>query len=81
MIDMLGDKLRDSHWTVVYKSLICIHTLMRDGSSENVFNYLTQCHAFLNVTGFRPKPNSSGILFSHSLYKIALTYYFRYAPI
>lgn len=61
MIDLLGNRLNDSNWDVVFKTLIVLHCIIRDGCSENVLGYLSQCPEVLNVSSFRPKAGSSGM--------------------
>ncbi|KAI9296776.1 ANTH-domain-containing protein [Neoconidiobolus thromboides FSU 785] len=60
MLDLLGDRLRDNNWDVVYKTLIVIHTIMRDGCPENVFDYLIRARSLLDTSSFRPKNSNIG---------------------
>ncbi|KAJ9060705.1 hypothetical protein DSO57_1028084 [Entomophthora muscae] len=62
MLDMLADRLHDSNWDVVFKALIVVHCVMRDGCPANVFGYLAHNPGMLHVVSFRPKPGSAGML-------------------
>ncbi|CAJ0749556.1 21921_t:CDS:2 [Entrophospora sp. SA101] len=51
----LDHRLRENSWTIVFKSLIVIHILMRKGAGDQVLNYLVRRPSILNVSGFRDK--------------------------
>ncbi|BGP16933.1 hypothetical protein JCM10213_007379 [Rhodosporidiobolus nylandii] len=51
IIRALGVRLRDPNSTVVFKSLITLHTIMRSGSLDAVFSYLSSSSLSLSLSG------------------------------
>ncbi|CAL9737009.1 clathrin coat assembly protein AP180A [Monosporozyma servazzii] len=52
IMDALSHRVNDTAWTVVYKSLIVLHLLIRDGEKDVTLNYLCQSYhmdQFFNV--------------------------------
>ncbi len=45
-------RLRDSTWTVVFKSLITVHLMIREGSSDVTLAYLAKHRNMLAVSMF-----------------------------
>ncbi|GAA6002979.1 hypothetical protein JCM10207_001927 [Rhodosporidiobolus poonsookiae] len=50
IIRTLATRLRDSNPTVVFKSLIVLHTIMRSGALEPVFSYLSSSSTGLSLS-------------------------------
>jgi hypothetical protein len=48
----LQNRLRDSTWTVVFKSLITVHLMMREGSPDVTLAYLAKHRNMLAVSMF-----------------------------
>lgn len=46
----LSFRLRDSTWTVVFKSLITIHLMIREGSPDATLSYLSHHTSLLTIT-------------------------------
>ncbi|ROT39917.1 ANTH-domain-containing protein [Sodiomyces alkalinus F11] len=46
----LSNRLRDSTWTVVFKSLITIHLMIREGSPDATLAYLSHHTSLLTIT-------------------------------
>ncbi|GAA5891641.1 hypothetical protein JCM6882_006154 [Rhodosporidiobolus microsporus] len=46
----LGARMRDSNTTVVFKSLIVLHTMMRSGALDPVFSYLSSSSMALSLS-------------------------------
>ncbi|CAJ0871331.1 5146_t:CDS:10, partial [Entrophospora sp. SA101] len=49
----LEHRLRENSWTIVFKSLIVIHILMRKGVDGQVLSYLVRKPNILNLSGFK----------------------------
>ncbi|KAI9141513.1 ANTH domain-containing protein [Paraphysoderma sedebokerense] len=59
---LLGGRLRDSSWNVVFKTLIITHILLDQGSPNRLIGYLASTPSLLNLSSFRDKSgNSLGI--------------------
>ncbi|CAI2165465.1 2683_t:CDS:2 [Funneliformis geosporum] len=58
MFMSLDYRLKEHSWTVVFKSLIVIHILMRLGKNDRVLNHLVKYPGLLNVSGFKDKSGS-----------------------
>ncbi|KAI5952075.1 hypothetical protein CANMA_005154 [Candida margitis] len=59
----LQQRLRDSSWSVVYKSLIVIHLMIREGDRDVTLKYLAdQGHSMLNLSSSNIASNNSGSL-------------------
>ena len=57
----LQQRLRDSSWSVVYKSLIVIHLMIREGDKDVTLRYLAgQGHSMLNLSLSNIASNNSG---------------------
>lgn len=52
MFRALQYRLRDSTWTIVFKSLITIHLMMREGSPDVTLAYLAKHKNILAVSVF-----------------------------
>ncbi|KAI1323548.1 ANTH-domain-containing protein [Xylariaceae sp. FL0255] len=48
----LQNRLRDSTWTVVFKSLITVHMMIREGSPDVTLSYLTRHKSQLAISTF-----------------------------
>lgn len=48
----LSNRLRDSTWTVVFKSLITIHLMIREGSPDATLSYLAKHRSMLATSSF-----------------------------
>ncbi|KAJ3046681.1 hypothetical protein HK097_000639, partial [Rhizophlyctis rosea] len=51
----INARLREHNWVVVFKSLILIHILMREGGTDRVLGFLASNSAMLNMSAFRDK--------------------------
>ncbi|GAA5971033.1 hypothetical protein JCM11641_004121 [Rhodosporidiobolus odoratus] len=51
IVRTLGVRMRDPNSTVVFKSLITLHTVMRSGSLDPVFTYLSSSSSALSLSG------------------------------
>ncbi|KAJ3035865.1 hypothetical protein HDV00_003338 [Rhizophlyctis rosea] len=51
----INSRLREHNWVVVFKSLILIHILMREGGTDRVLGFLASNSAMLNMAAFRDK--------------------------
>ncbi|TPX47873.1 hypothetical protein SeMB42_g03039 [Synchytrium endobioticum] len=54
MFKFINTRLRENHWVIVFKSLILIHILMREGSADRVTGYLVSA-SMLNLSHFRDR--------------------------
>lgn len=63
----LDKRLGDSAWTIVYKSLIVIHTMIREGERDVVLKYLSHYPDFLSVPQMR-KMNDTNSLVPYAKY-------------
>ncbi|KAI6246756.1 hypothetical protein HI914_04751 [Erysiphe necator] len=45
-------RLRDSTWTIVFKSLITIHTMIREGAPDVTLSYLARNRSMLAISNF-----------------------------
>ncbi|KAJ1557048.1 hypothetical protein HK405_000988, partial [Cladochytrium tenue] len=52
---MLAGRLHEQNWTVVLKSLILIHILIREGNTDRVLGYLAANPEIIDVRNFRDK--------------------------
>jgi hypothetical protein len=48
----LQPRLRDNAWTVVFKSLIIVHLMIREGEQDVTLRYLSKHPAKLGVSGY-----------------------------
>jgi len=48
----LQNRLRDSTWTVVFKSLITVHLMIREGSPDVTLGYLARHRNMLAISSF-----------------------------
>lgn len=48
----LQNRLRDSTWTVVFKSLITVHLMIREGSPDVTLAYLAKHKNLLAISSF-----------------------------
>jgi phosphatidylinositol-binding clathrin assembly protein len=48
----LQNRLRDSTWTVVFKSLITIHLMIREGSPDVTLSFLAKNRNMLAISNF-----------------------------
>jgi hypothetical protein len=48
----LQNRLRDSTWTVVLKSLIVVHLMIREGSPDTTLAYLSRHKNMLAISSF-----------------------------
>ncbi|CAG8530063.1 6843_t:CDS:2 [Cetraspora pellucida] len=56
----INHRLKETSWTVVFKSLIVIHVMMRQGSNSRVLNFLAREPTILNVSSFKDKSGTQG---------------------
>ncbi|CAG8740665.1 17845_t:CDS:2, partial [Gigaspora rosea] len=56
----LNHRIKEHSWTVVFKSLIVVHVLMRKGANTRVLNCLVRDPTILNVSSFRDKSGTQG---------------------
>ncbi|KAJ3327605.1 hypothetical protein HDU76_011445 [Blyttiomyces sp. JEL0837] len=52
---LIGQRTREPNWVVVFKCLILVHILIREGNTERVFEYLTSNPSVVDAKGFRDK--------------------------
>ena len=52
MFRALQHRLRDSTWTIVFKSLITVHLMIREGSPDVTLGYLSKHRNMLAVSVF-----------------------------
>jgi phosphatidylinositol-binding clathrin assembly protein len=52
-------RLRDSTWTVVFKSLITVHLMIREGSPDTTLSYLSRHRNMLAISSFTDGRQSS----------------------
>ena len=48
----LQNRLRDSTWTVVFKSLTTVHLMIREGSPDVTLAYLSKHKTMLSISSF-----------------------------
>ena len=48
----LQNRLRDSTWTVVFKSLITVHLMIREGSPDVTLDFLAKHRNMLGISNF-----------------------------
>lgn len=48
----LQNRLRDSTWTVVFKSLITVHLMIREGSPDVTLSFLSKHKNMLAISSF-----------------------------
>ncbi|CCH59404.1 hypothetical protein TBLA_0B05770 [Henningerozyma blattae CBS 6284] len=60
IIRALYSRISDSAWTVVYKSLIVTHLLIREGEKDITLDYLSNNLDFFNLNGINTSKFSSG---------------------
>jgi phosphatidylinositol-binding clathrin assembly protein len=58
----LQNRLRDSTWTVVFKSLITVHFMIRDGSPDVTLDFLAKHRNMLAISSFSDGTFSCGSL-------------------
>ncbi|KAI9017622.1 AP180 N-terminal homology domain-containing protein, partial [Gaertneriomyces semiglobifer] len=54
----LNHRLRENHWVTVFKALITVHILMREGATDRVIGYVASNASILNMSGFRDRTNT-----------------------
>ncbi|KAI1946646.1 hypothetical protein LOZ53_005276 [Ophidiomyces ophidiicola] len=67
----LSLRLRDSTWTVVFKSLIVIHMMIREGSPEASLRYLSHNPRNIAITSISDVQIQGGNIWRYSEYLIA----------
>ncbi|KAJ3064504.1 hypothetical protein HK102_008185, partial [Quaeritorhiza haematococci] len=55
---LIHQRIKEGHWAIVFKSLILVHILVREGSTERVLGYLTGNPTLLNMSGYRDKSHN-----------------------
>ncbi|GES89187.1 ANTH-domain-containing protein [Rhizophagus clarus] len=60
MFMSLDYRLKESSWTVVFKSLLVVHILIRSGTNDRVLSHLVKYPGLLNVSGFKDKSSIHG---------------------
>uniref|UniRef100_A0A1D1ZEY6 ENTH domain-containing protein C19F8.03c n=1 Tax=Anthurium amnicola TaxID=1678845 RepID=A0A1D1ZEY6_9ARAE len=60
MFMSLDYRLKEPSWTVVFKSLLVVHILIRRGTNDKVLNHLVRYPGLLNVSGFKDKSGIHG---------------------
>ena len=50
---VLQNRLRDSTWTVVFKSLITVHMMIREGSPDTTLSYVSKHRSMLSISNFQ----------------------------
>lgn len=58
----LQNRLRDSTWTVVFKSLITVHLMIREGSPDATLDYLAKHRSMLSISNFTDGMFKHGIM-------------------
>lgn len=53
----LQNRLHDSTWTVVFKSLMTVHLMIREGSPEATLAYLARHRNMLAISNFADGPS------------------------
>lgn len=53
----LQNRLHDSTWTVVFKSLMTVHLMVREGSPEATLAYLARHRNMLAISNFADGPS------------------------
>jgi phosphatidylinositol-binding clathrin assembly protein len=60
MFMSLDYRLKEPSWTIVFKSLIVVHILIRRGINDKVLSHLVKYPGLLNVSGFKDKSGIHG---------------------
>lgn len=60
MFRALQNRLRDSTWTVVFKSLITVHLMIREGSPDVTLGYLARHRNMLAISSFSDGRSTRG---------------------
>ncbi|KAJ3212961.1 hypothetical protein HDU67_003491 [Dinochytrium kinnereticum] len=55
MFQLLYQRMREPNWVVVFKSLVLVHILIREGATDRVLGYLVSQPNVINTSGFRDK--------------------------
>ncbi|KAJ3178783.1 hypothetical protein HDU87_003338 [Geranomyces variabilis] len=55
----INHRLREDHWVVVFKALITIHILMREGATDRVIGFVASNAGLLNMANFRDRTNTA----------------------
>ncbi|KAJ3228230.1 hypothetical protein HK099_005240 [Clydaea vesicula] len=53
VFELIGKRFREGHWVCVFKSLILIHILIRDGHTDKILSFLSANPQFLKLNGYR----------------------------
>lgn len=72
MFMSLDYRLKEHSWTVVFKSLIVVHILMRNGRNDRVLTQLVRYPGLLNVSGFKDKSGSHGEVQTKNIHSYAI---------
>ncbi|RIA92620.1 ANTH domain-containing protein [Glomus cerebriforme] len=72
MFMSLDCRLKEPSWTVVFKSLIVVHTLMRRGNNDKVLTHLVRYPGLLNVSGFKDKSTMNGAEQNKNIHSYAI---------
>jgi len=72
MFMSLDCRLKESSWTVVFKSLLVVHILMRRGKSDRVLGHLVRYPGLLNVSGFKDKSSIHGAEQNKNIHSYAI---------
>ncbi|KAH3687677.1 hypothetical protein WICPIJ_001347 [Wickerhamomyces pijperi] len=62
VISYLDKRLGDSAWTIVYKSLIVIHTMIKEGEKDVVLKYLGNHPDFLEVSQMKKMHDTNSLV-------------------
>ncbi|KAI9478626.1 MAG: ANTH domain-containing protein [Benjaminiella poitrasii] len=66
IVDLLEKRLRENSWIIIFKVLIIIHSLMRNGDGEKVISYVETRPSALDTSKLREK--SSGVVHIQNIY-------------
>lgn len=70
----LSNRFKENNWIIVMKSLIVVHILIREGSTDRIMGYLANNPSITDVSNFRDKSGNSSAaeqtnnLMAYSLY-------------
>ncbi|KAI8994637.1 ANTH domain-containing protein [Pilobolus umbonatus] len=67
IIDLLERRLRENSWIIIFKVLIIIHTLMRQGEGEKAIQYVETRPSALDTTKLREK-SSGKLIYIYNIY-------------
>ncbi|KAL4209031.1 ANTH-domain-containing protein [Rhizopus microsporus] len=66
IVDLLERRLRENSWIIIFKVLIILHTLMRNGDGDKTIAYIETKPSALDTTKLREK--SSGVVHIQNIY-------------